>query len=597
MVDYLIRDEELRFLLWDWLDLTDILKQSRFSMHDRESVSAVLDVARKFAETRFLPLYKATDSREPQLDVNGEVHILPEIRTVLREYATLGMFGLGFAEHLGGMNMPMTVGTAVMSQFNAANVSIAAYAALTAGNARVIANFGSNEQVDAFALPQISGEAFGTMCLSEPQAGSALGDIRTRALPDGADALGQRFRVFGNKMWISGGDHNASENIIHLVLAKIPDARGALIDGSKGISLLIVPKVLPNGDRNDIAVAGLNHKMGYRGTSNCLLNFGEGRFAPAGAPGAVGYLIGEVGTGLSTMFNMMNEARINVGVGAAALAYRGYRQSVRYASDRAQGRALGGSGNDMPIPIIQHPDVQRMLLSQKCYAEGALAIVHYCAALADRAHVDPKADELLTLLTPVAKAWSSEFGLAANDLAIQVHGGYGYTRDFDVEQLYRDNRLNPIHEGTTGIQALDLLGRKVLRSDGHALELLGSVIGDTITRTKSSRTLLNHGEALASAWRKLRATILILKRAPEPRALANATDFLRAFGHIVIAWIWLDQARLCETGRALQSPAFVSGKLRACRFFFETEVPKIDLWLEVSASLTDVATATPLEEF
>ncbi len=600
MSHILIRQGELDFLLWDWLKLDQILQSPRFDTLDRETVNAVLELSAKLAESDFLPHYKAADARDPWLDDNGDVHVLPEIGEALRQFAELGMFGASFAEAYGGMNLPIVVNSASQSQFMAANVATSAYPMLTVANARVVVEFGSEAQIAKFALPQIAGETFGTMCLSEPQAGSGLGDIRTRAEPDGQSDYGAQFRLTGNKMWISGGDQDISDNIVHLVLAKIPDADGRLPEGTKGISLFITPKHLPDdAGRNDIAVAGLNHKMGYRGTANCLLNLGEGRFAPYGKAGAVGYLIGEPGQGLAMMFQMMNEARIGVGLGAAALAYRGYRHALRYAMERTQGRALDGSktAGNAPIAIIEHPDVQRMLLVQKCYAEGALGLVLYCAALADRGREDDAAEQLLALLTPVAKTWSSEWGLVANDLAIQVHGGYGYTRDFDVEQLYRDNRLNPIHEGTTGIQGLDLLGRKILRSDGVPLKLLGEKIAQTISRAEKQSELAQHAQRLRDAWDRVGRTVETLSAADAPRALANATHFLFGFGHVVVAWLWLDQAEICASAKTGQDEAYRLGKIRACRFFFEVELPKIVAWFDVCASLTDVAVAVPAEQF
>jgi hypothetical protein len=281
------------------------------------------------------------------------------------------------------------------------------------------------------------------------------------------------------------------------------------------------------------------------------------------------------------------------------VAYRAYRTAVRYAGDRTQGRTLDSPGSDgAPIAIINHPDIQRMLLTQKCYAEGALAIVLYCAALVDREAEDPRAAKLLALLTPIAKTWPAEWGLVANDLAIQVHGGYGYTRDFDVEQLYRDNRLNPIHEGTTGIQALDLLGRKILRSDDDGLHVLGERIGETIRRAAAEPQLLSFAKALEESWALLGGTIDILRTTTRSRALANATSFLFGFGHTVIAWLWLDQALLC-TAEAVEGEddAFYAGKRRACRFFYAMELPKTGAWLAAVGALSDVAIAVPREEF
>jgi alkylation response protein AidB-like acyl-CoA dehydrogenase len=573
----LIPRRELDFLLYEWLRVDGLLKKPEYAEHSRETVDAVLDLSERLACEMFLPHHRKSDIEEPRLDGDDRVRILPEIGAALRQYAALGMFSAGFPAPLGGMGLPYSVCCASFAQFSAANIATSAYVMLTVANAALIAAFGTVAQIERFAKPQIEGRWFGTMCLSEPQAGSSLADIRTRAEPDGEDALGSRHRLTGNKMWISGGDQDVSENIVHLVLAKVPGKDGALPDGTAGISLFVVPKVLPDGSRNDIAVAGLNHKMGYRGTANCLLNFGE-------RTGAIGWRIGPAGHGLPQMFRMMNEARIGVGLGAAAVGYRGYRHALRYARERRQGRPYDVRSGP-PIAIVEHADVKRMLLQQKTYVEGALALCLYCALLVDE-HDDPRAVGLLGLLTPVAKTWSSEYGLAANDLAIQVLGGYGYTRDFAVEQLWRDNRLNPIHEGTTGIQAVDLLGRKILRSDGTALSAAMARMNATRALAAGNAELSAHAAALGEIWARIDRTIEVLRGAPGARAYDNATFFLWAFGHAVVAWLWLDQ--VVAAARA-QDRSLYAGKLRACRFFFEIELPRAHTWLEVVASLTGVA--------
>ncbi len=585
----LIPRQELDFLLYDWLQIESLFHQPAFADHSRETVDAVLELSERVAIDFFLPHYKAADSSEPYLDSEG-VHILPAIATALRQYAELGLFSAGFSPELGGMGLPYVASLASFLQFAAANIATAAYPMLTVANARLISSFGTPPQIETFAKPQIEGRWFGTMCLSEPQAGSSLADIRTRAEPDGDDELGRRFRLVGNKMWISGGDQDASQNIIHLVLAKAPDANGKLADDTKSISLFIVPKILPDGTRNDVAVAGLNHKMGYRGTANCLLNLGERR-------GAIGWLVGEAGEGLRQMFQMMNEARIGVGAGAAALGYRGYRHAVQYARERIQGRPIGVR-DSKPVAIIEHADVRHMLLAQKAYAEGAIALCLYCAKLVDQPE-EPGAGPLLGLLTPIAKTWPSEYGLKANDLAIQIHGGYGYARDFDVEQLYRDNRLNPIHEGTTGIQAIDLMGRKILRDSGAGLAELRRRVEETGKRAAAAPALSLFSTALAAGWGRIENVISGLRAAEGNRAFDNATLFLQAFGHGVIAWLWLDQvlaaSAVSKTGDG--DHAFCAGKLRACRFFFEVEFPLIEPWLAVVASQTDVSAQAPLEIF
>ena len=580
----LIPRRDLEFLLYDWLRMEEMLKRPVYSEHSRETVQAVLDLSERLACEVFLPHHRKSDIEEPRLE-DDRVRILPEIGAALHQYAELGMFSAGFAPPLGGMGLPYLVCCASFAQFAAANIATSAYVMLTVANASLIAAFGTRAQIEQFAKPQIEGRWFGTMCLSEPQAGSSLADIRTRAEPDGEDALGCRYRLTGNKMWISGGDQDISENIVHLVLAKVPGTDGMLIDGTAGISLFVVPKVLPDGTRNDIAVAGLNHKMGYRGTVNCLLNFGE-------RTGAIGWRVGEVGQGLRQMFRMMNEARIGVGLGAAAVGYRGYRHALHYARERRQGRPHDVRGGP-PIAIIEHADVKRMLLQQKTYVEGALALCLYCARLVDE-HDDPHAAGLLGLLTPVAKTWSSEYGLAANDLAIQVLGGYGYTRDFAVEQLWRDNRLNPIHEGTTGVQAIDLLGRKILRSDGSALAVAMQRINSTRALAADNPELSAHASALGDIWARIDQTIAALRGVPGAQAYDNATFFLWAFGHAVLAWLWLDQA--LAAARAPEGPLY-DGKLRACRFFFEVELPKAHAWIAVVASLSAVAAEMSPEDF
>jgi len=589
-----IDPRDLDFLLHDWLGVERLTRHAAYADHSRDTFDAILELSRRLAADHFATHYKKADRVEPVL-ADGKVHVIPEIAAAIRAYAEAGLSAASFAPEHGGLGLPHVVEAAAMAHFMAANVATAAYPMLTAGNARVLVRFGTPAQIEAFALPEIAGSWTGTMCLSEPQAGSSLGDITTRATFDADDPLGPRYRLTGNKMWISGGDHDIAPNIVHLVLAKIPGADGALPPGTAGISLFIVPKILPDGTRNDIAVAGLNHKMGYRGTTNCLLNFGE-------LGGATGWRVGAAGQGLAIMFHMMNEARIMIGLGAAALACRGYRQSLDYARERRQGRQVGGkdlAGGKNPaapqVSIIAHADVKRMLLAQKAFAEGALALVLYSARLVDEDRVggDAESAALLGLLTPVAKSWPSEFGLAANDLAIQIHGGYGYTRDFDVEQIYRDNRLNPIHEGTHGIQAADLLGRKILRDKGAALDLLGSRIIASAGRATLVDELRPMAGRLLRDWARLSDVVdALLARDDPARALDNASPFLSAFGHIVVAWLWLDQALVLRSAEG-RDPAFRAGKLLACRYFFAFELPKAEALLAPVATFCDVAATMP----
>lgn len=603
----LIDRSNLNFLLFDWLGLEAVLRRPAFSDHDRASVMALLDLAERLADERFLSHYKDSDQIEPRLTADG-VEVLPEIKAALQAFAEAGFFAGPFPANLDGLQLPEVVQTAGMAQFMAANIATAAYAMLTIANARLLVAHGSDTQIEIFARPQIAGQVLGTMCLSEPQAGSSLGDIRTRALFEAHDALGERFRLFGNKMWISGGDQNISDNIFHLVLAKIPGGDGVLPDGTAGISLFLVPKWLvasdgARGERNDVIVAGLNHKMGYRGTANCLLNLGEGtRFRPDGREGAVGYLIGARGQGLAIMFHMMNEARIGVGLGAAALASRSHLLSVDYSRQRVQGRA-GNKKGGAADPIIKHADVKRMLLSQKCFAEGALSLILFCARLIDdreTAETEQEkaaAEQLLGLMTPAAKTWSSEWGLVASDIAIQIHGGYGYTRDFDVEQLYRDNRLNPIHEGTTGIQGIDFVGRKLLRDGGAALDAFGVRIQRICETADADPRLKSYAGKLTAAWQEFRALVDVLRQVERETALAAATEMLAAFGHLAIAWISLDQTVLILQKGLLEQQELARAKVAACAFFFECELPRIQRSMAIVRSSSAMMAAIPEEIF
>ncbi|MGH8061868.1 MAG: acyl-CoA dehydrogenase [Pseudoxanthomonas sp.] len=596
MDSLLLSRRDLEFLLYEWLDVPALTAAERYADHSRETFDAVLDTSERLANELFAPHNQKADHHEPEFD--GEnVALIDEVKPALRALADAGLIAASQDYALGGMQLPVVVEQAALAYLYAANIGTTAYAMLTMGNANLLLAHGSAAQVKAFVEPELQGRYFGTMCLSEPQAGSSLSDINTRADYDGESPYGPRYRVSGNKMWISGGDHELSENIVHLVLAKIPGPDGKPIPGVKGISLLLVPKFLVNedgtqGERNDVQLAGVNHKMGYRGTVNCLLNFGEGtRHRPEGKGGAIGYLVGEAHQGLACMFHMMNEARIGVGLGAVALGYTGYLHALDYARQRPQGRAIGSAGKDPSSPqmrIIGHADVRRMLLAQKSYVEGAFAFNLYCARLVDEARVTLDAGErarltlLLDILTPIAKSWPSQWCLAANDLAIQVHGGYGYTREYKVEQFYRDNRLNPIHEGTHGIQALDLLGRKVLMEDGAAFKLFAGRVAETVGKASAHEQLAGFAADLEGRFLRLAETTRILWSAGDPQlALANASVYLEAFGHIAIAWVWLEQALAAEG----KSGDFYDGKRMAARYFFLWELPKVDAQLDLLASL------------
>ncbi|WP_028478437.1 acyl-CoA dehydrogenase [Nocardia sp. CNY236] len=582
----LLSRRDLDFLLYEWLEVEKLTTRERYAEHSRETFDDALELSEQLASRYFAPHNKLNDAHEPTFD--GErVTIIPEVAEALAAFAKSGMPSAAMDYDLGGAQLPVTVTQASYAWFQAANPGTAGYPFLTVANANLLLAHGGPAYVEKFVRPMLDGRFFGTMCLSEPQAGSSLADVVTRAEPrdDGS------YRLFGTKMWISGGDHELGENIVHLVLAKIPGGP----PGTKGISLFVVPRFLVGddgtlGERNDVALAGLNHKMGYRGTVNTVLNFGEGRWTPDGAPGAIGYLVGEPHRGLTYMFHMMNEARIGVGLVAAALGYTGYLESLDYARTRAQGRPKMPADPSAPQrPIIEHADVKRMLLAQKAYAEGALALVLYCARLVDEQRTGEGDDDrrtatlLLDILTPIAKSWPAQWCLEANSLAIQVLGGYGYTREYNVEQHYRDNRLNPIHEGTHGIQGLDLLGRKVTQHGGASLLALGGRVEATIAAARAAGgEAAELGDQLALTWQRLvEVTGGLFSSGDIEAALANSSVYLEAFGHIVLAWIWLEQFH----ATAEHFDDFYNGKRHAARYFYRFELPKTTAALDVLARL------------
>ncbi len=602
----------LDFLMYGWLKAEELNARSRFTDHSRETFDAVLDTCERIAREKFAPFNRTVDREEPrtEVDADGALRVvLPKATHDARAaYAESGMLSAAQDEAMGGMQLPYLVEAAANSFFGLASISIG-WNLLTVGNANAILACGTEMQKQVFAANEFNGRWAGTMCLSEPQAGSSLSDITTRAeLEDAGDALGPRYRLRGNKMWISGGEHEVTENIIHLVLAKIPDENGKLVAGTRGISLFIVPKKMVNtqgeltGQRNDVTLAGLNHKLGWAGTPNTLLNFGEGKFKPDGKPGAVGYLVGKPGEGLKGMFHMMNEARIGIGMAATSLGLAGYYASLDYAKLRPQGRPINGAGKDPNQPqvrLIEHADIKRMLLAQKSICEGALALQLYCAKLVDDkatgdAATSQEAALLLEMLTPISKSWPSENCLEANSLAIQIHGGYGYTRDFPVEQYWRDQRLNMIHEGTHAIQAMDLLGRKVVMDGGKGLGLLAAKISATVERAMRVPDLAAHANQLAAALKKIGIATQAAWASGQPlEALANAVPYMQAFGHVVLAWIWLDVSLAKQN--ATKSIANYAGITSANQYFYHYELPKIDAWLAVVES-RDMTCAHVAEE-
>jgi len=576
MSEMLIDQRNLAFELYEVLDAEGLTQRPRFADHNRETFDAAIGTARTIAERLFAPHNRKSDENEPKY-VDGAAELIPEVKPAVDAFLEAGFLNATRTFEQGGMQMPNLLSQACFAHFQSANAATSSYPMLTMGAANLIENFGTEEQKERFLQPMIEGRFFGTMALTEPHAGSSLSDIRTKAEP----AADGSYRLKGNKIFISGGDHPLSENIVHMVLAKLPDAP----PGVKGISLFIVPKFLVNddgslGERNDVVLAGLFHKMGWRGTTSTALNFGD-------KDNCVGYLVGKPHQGLACMFQMMNEARIGVGMGAVMLGYAGYLYSLNYARERPQGRLPDGKDPTAPqVSIIEHTDVKRMLLAQKSYVEGAFDLGLYAARLFDDTEtLETEADrktalELLDLLTPIVKAWPSDYCLKANELAIQILGGHGYTREYPVEQYYRDNRLNPIHEGTNGIQSLDLLARKVVMNNGSALKQLSALIQATCKQAAVHAELNELREPLEKLLAHLgKVTVALLGDLGQGKvneALANSALYLKAFGHMVIGWRWLQQAVHAQQGlsKGVEADvAFYQGKLQAARYFLLWEVP------------------------
>ena len=572
----LISSKDMDFLLNTVFNAEELCQLPAYQEHDRTTFDSVLTTAERIATDYFLPHNAKADANEPQFD--GErVSTIPEVKTAWQHFADSGLLSARHSYEDGGMQLPALVHSACMSYFTAANPSTAGYPFLTMAAANLINAFGNDEQKSRYLPAMFDGRSAGTMALTEPDVGSSLGDLTTKAIPheDGS------YRIKGQKMYISGGDQDITSNIIHLVIARIQGAP----QGVKGISLFLVPKFITNEagepiQRNDVQLAGLLHKMGYRGTTSTVLSFGE-------KDDCHGYLIGETGRGLSYMFKMMNEARIGVGLGAAVIGYRGYMESLDYARNRPQGRRPDEKDpQSKQINIIEHADVRRMLLAQKSYVEGSLALCMLAARLVDEQEAggDEDAGRLLDLLTPVVKSFPSFYGPRANDLAIQVLGGAGYTREYPVEQCYRDNRLNPIHEGTHGIQSLDLLGRKLWQENGAGQKLLLKRIQKTMHAAGKHSELVELVGVYQKHINTLMQTTLALGSALQSgklkEGLANSALYLDMMGKCIIAWLWLDMAEKAisafASSEAKEDTDFMAGKIQAAGYFILWELPEVE---------------------
>ncbi|MBI5444672.1 MAG: acyl-CoA dehydrogenase [Deltaproteobacteria bacterium] len=575
MMEKFYSHRNLRFLLYDVHRVAELTAYEYYADHDQHTFDSVLDAAGRIGKELFLPYLTEMDKKQPTYE-KGQVRVHPVVREVLRVGGEGGWIAADFPYEHGGQQLPVSIASATQFIFDAANFSAAAYWFLTGAAARLLTTFGSAEVIAGFVAPMLAGRWQGTMALTEPQAGSSLADVRTKALP----AVDGTYRIHGQKIFTSAGEHDAVDNVVHLVLARIQDAP----PGIRGISLFVVPKLRHAGDGglepNDVVCTAVYHKLGYRGCPITQLSFGDG-------DDCRGYLVGEPHQGLTYMFSMMNEARLATGIAATAVASAAYYSSLAYALERLQGRPAAAKGSNAPqVPIAEHADVRRMLLFQRSVVEGSLSLLLQCARYADLAHVAAgeereRAALLLDLLTPVAKSYPSEMGVLTTSQALQILGGYGYCDEFPLEQLFRDMRIHPIHEGTTGIQGLDLLGRKVRLHGGKGFALFGETVRSAITAAGNHSALAPYAarlDAALSELEQLTAHLYQTAGATPEVFLADATLYLELFGLVAVAWQWLQQGAAIRAGLNAEpgetERAFLEGKWTTFRYYFHYEVPK-----------------------
>ena len=586
MANQYIDLDTLKFILYEVHDLQSVLDQARYTDYDQASVELFLNAVKDFSDKELFPFFREMDEQAAHYK-EGEIIVHPQVRKYMKKGAEMGLISALFDYEIGGLQMPNIVVTASAYIQETANNQLPGYIGLTLGAAELIVHFGNTSLKDTFLPKMITGDWGGTMCLTEPQAGSSLSDIITAAVPDG-----DSYKISGQKIFISGGDYQGVENIVHLVLARIKGAPA----GTKGISLFVVPKKRPaeNGDliANDVNTLGDFQKMGQKGYCTTHLSFGDQNDCQ-------GWLVGEPNKGLKYMFLMMNGARIGVGRGAAAITMAAYQASLTYAKERPQGRGLTSTGkkdvSQEQTLIINHPDVKRMLMFQKVVAEGALSLVLLTSKYHDLSttHSDSKEREkylhLLEMLTPIVKTYPSEMGSVSVSNGLQVLGGYGFCNDFILQQYFRDIRIFPIYEGTTGIQSLDLLGRKIPMGNGKALALLSAEIMSAINEASEFSELTPYAKKLGAKLKLVQEVLQFLmpfaQKGDYERFLSDATVFMEFFGNIVIGWLWLEMATKAQSalvsGDTQYTSDFFNGKIHAMKFYFKYELPKTTALAEV----------------
>jgi alkylation response protein AidB-like acyl-CoA dehydrogenase len=565
----LIDDGLVDFLLYSVLDAESLCKLEAYQQHSKETFDLYIDSLRRFARQDLFPTYKPMDE-EPPVFRDGRIHTHPALPRLFEQMIDLGALTATRPESVGGQQMPMLVHTMASAYLMAANLSAYGYIGLTAGAAHLIEAFGTDELKERFMTKMYEGEWTGTMALTEPQAGSSLGDITTTATPTD-DAY---YLIKGSKIFISGADHGITDNVVNLALARIDGAP----DGTKGISLFAIPRLREEDGGlapNDVTVAGMIRKIGWKGLPSLALEFGD-------EGDCRGWLVGEPNQGLRCMFQMMNEARIMIGVNGFATASVAYHESRLYALDRKQGRQLGARGGEQ-VSIIEHADVRRMLLRQKAIVEGSLALLATVSRYADIAahggsdEERERAQLLLDLLTPIAKTFPAERGFESNTLAIQIHGGYGYTSEYLPEAYMRDQKLNTLHEGTNAIQSMDLLGRKVMAKGGAPLRALAEEIGATISRAREAGCDPELCAALEEGVNTVGAiTIELGQRGMSGDAdgmLGHSWDYLDMFATLVIGWQWLNMAAVARTAPISEDRKRATDA--ATQYWIRTEIPRI----------------------
>ena len=572
--------ETLKYLLYDVHKLENLLSKERFQEHDLESLNLFIDSIKEFSDRELYPYFKEMDEN-PAYHKDGTVIVHKQVGTMMRQCGELGIIAAAFDYDDGGLQLPFSVLQAAVYIMDAANNHLPGYPSLTQGSAELIVEFGNDELKETYVPNMLSGVWGGTMCLTEPQAGSSLSDITTKATPTEEGY----YKISGQKIFISGGDHQYADNFVHLVLARIEGAP----KGTKGISLFVVPKNRPKADGtleyNDVMTVADFQKMGQRGYCTTHLGFGDN-------DDCRGWLVGEEHKGLAQMFLMMNGARIAVGRGAAAIAMAAYRASLQYANERPQGRKLSADGKKNPTEkqslIIEHPDVRRMLLLQKSIAEGSLSLVFLASKYHDIIHSTSSKEEkekynlLLEMIIPIVKTFPSEAGAESVDNGLQVLGGYGFCTDFSLQQYYRDIRISALYEGTTGIQSQDLLGRKVPMQNGKGMELLAAEIMQTIQLASKDESLQKYatilGDKLQLSQKVIGKLMPFAMKGNYERYLADANLFMEYMSIVVLGWLWLEMAadaknELKNTNRKY-SEAFYESKIHTMKFYFKYEVPK-----------------------